>query len=59
MGMKGMWCLNHKYRLILHLLYQQHPQVPESTYQARATSLWPRATVAGAKLHYMYKEDMV
>jgi hypothetical protein len=31
-----------------------HSQVPESTYQARAASLWPLATVASAKLQYIY-----
>ena len=32
---------------------QIHSQVPESTYQGVAASLWPLATVAGAKLHYI------
>ena len=28
-------------------------QVSESIYKARATSLWPLATVAGAELHHI------
>jgi hypothetical protein len=56
MSMKGMGGLNHKYQQ-RPTSYTNNPlslQVPESTYQARAASLWPLSTVAGAKLHYIY-----
>jgi hypothetical protein len=54
MSMKWVRGLNHKsYQKPTSYTNNIHSQVPESTYQARAASSWPLATVAGAKLHYI------
>ena len=52
-----MRCLNHN---LQHDASKKPSELPTTTtlplqeqYQARAASLWPLATVAGAKLHYI------
>jgi hypothetical protein len=57
MSMKGMGGLNHKYQekptSYTNNIHSQ-AQRAHIRLEARAASLWPLATVAGAKLHYIY-----